>query len=77
MPVTFPTGRLRLATRPAANGSPTPAKTTGNIEVAALAASVDGVPPAANSTVTRRPTRLDDRVWCRRDPAWPPRTRTE
>ncbi len=38
-PVTFPPGRVRVATRPTANGSETAAKTIGMVVVAFLAAS--------------------------------------
>src|SRR3954471_1571535 len=47
IPVTFPPGRLRLATRPKATGSLTEVNTIGIIVVAALAASAAGGPPAA------------------------------
>jgi hypothetical protein len=40
----LPPGRARLATRPARTGSPTPTITIGIVVVAALAASVGGVP---------------------------------
>jgi hypothetical protein len=39
IPVALPPGRLRLATRPNATGSPPVAKTIGMVAVAALAAS--------------------------------------
>ena len=42
-PVTFPPGRARLATRPAATASPTDAMTIGIVVVACLAARVPGV----------------------------------
>jgi hypothetical protein len=51
MPVTFPAGRLRLATRPTLSGS-LPIQTIGIVEVAALAASPVTVPPAARITAT-------------------------
>ena len=57
MPVTFPPGRLKLATNPSRSGSLTAEKTIGMVEVAAFAASAAGDPPAANSTVTLSPTR--------------------
>jgi FlaG/FlaF family flagellin (archaellin) len=41
--VALPPGRLRLATRPIATGSPPMAKTIGMVAVAALAASVASV----------------------------------
>ena len=56
MPVTLPPGRLRLATRPNATGSPPAAKTIGMVVVAAFAASAAAVPPAT-ITATRRRTR--------------------
>src|SRR5262245_39777614 len=56
MPVTLPPGRLRLGIRPAPMGSPTAEKTIGMVEVDALAASADGVPPAAKRRATRNPT---------------------
>ena len=45
IPVTFPPGRLRLATRPSATGSLVDENTTGIVEVAALAASEQAVRP--------------------------------
>jgi hypothetical protein len=44
-PVTFPPGRLRLATRPNRTGWLIPAKTIGIVEVAALAASAETEEP--------------------------------
>ena len=44
-PVTLLPGRLRLATRPNATGSPPAANTIGTVVVAALAASAEAVFP--------------------------------
>jgi hypothetical protein len=44
MPVKFPPGRARLATRPTLTGSSPVMKTTGIVDVAALAANIEGVP---------------------------------
>ena len=52
IPVTFPPGRLRLATRPAVTGSSPVTNTTGIVDVAALAARAVGGPPAVASTLT-------------------------
>jgi hypothetical protein len=56
LPVTFAPGRLRLATRPNATGSPPVVKTMGMVVVAAFAASA-AVVLAATITATRRRTR--------------------
>src|SRR5262249_734445 len=56
IPVRLPPGRARLVTRPSLTGSSDTTKTTGMIVVAALAANVDGIVPAA-ITATRRRTR--------------------
>ena len=53
-PVTLPPGRLRLATSPSLTGSPPMMKTTGMVEVAALAASAGAEPPTARITATCR-----------------------
>jgi hypothetical protein len=55
-PVAFPPGRARLATRPAATGSPMMAMTIGIVPVAVLSALAAGVPPVT-MTSTLRPTR--------------------
>src|SRR5450631_814959 len=57
--VRSPSGRLRLATTPALIGSEPVTKTIGIVEVAALAASAEGMPPAGAMTETLRPTRSD------------------
>src|SRR5262249_48360476 len=44
MPVRFPPGRARLATRPTLTGSSPVMKTMGIVDVAALAANVEGIP---------------------------------
>jgi hypothetical protein len=54
-PVTFPSGLLRLVTRPCSTGSALNVATTGIVVVAALAANAAGSPPVAASTVTGRP----------------------
>jgi hypothetical protein len=56
LPVRFAPGRLRLATRPNATGSPPVPKTMGMVVVAAFAAKAAGV-PLATITATRRRTR--------------------
>jgi hypothetical protein len=43
IPVMFPPGRARLATRPVPTGSPAKAITMGMVDVARLAAVTDGV----------------------------------
>ena len=52
VPVTFPPGLFRLETRPMPTALLAAVKTTGIVDVAALAASADGVPPAASNTET-------------------------
>jgi len=42
-PLALPPGHARLATMPARTGSPAAAKTIGMVEVACLAARIDGV----------------------------------
>src|SRR5262249_17479126 len=54
IPVALPPGRLRLATRPSATGSPPTAKTIGMVAVAALAASVASVLTGVAMTATCR-----------------------
>ena len=54
-PVTLPPGRLRLATKPAATGSPPIAKRIGTVGVATLAARGATSPPLATNTTTCRP----------------------
>ncbi len=44
LPVTLPPGCARLCTRPARTGSPIEIATIGIVEVAILAARLDGVP---------------------------------
>src|SRR5262249_33430148 len=44
MPVRFPPGRARLATRPTLTGSSPVMKTMGIVDVAALAANIEGIP---------------------------------
>jgi hypothetical protein len=56
MPVIFPPGRLKLATKPNLMGSAPVTKTMGIVEAAALAASTAGGPSAA-IMVTFRCTR--------------------
>ena len=56
MPVRFPPGRAKLATRPALTGSLPMRKTIGIAEVALFATSA-GSSPAARITSTLRPTR--------------------
>jgi len=56
-PVMFPPGRARLATRPAATGSPEVTNTIGMVVVAAFAARAGGVPANAAITATLRETR--------------------
>jgi hypothetical protein len=56
-PVMLPSGRLRLATRPAFTGSAPTSNTIGIVEVAAFAARAETVPPAAKMTSTFRRTR--------------------
>jgi hypothetical protein len=64
MPVRFPPGRLRLATRPNATGSPPVPKTIGMVAVAAFAASVVPGPSAAFSGRVRAwSLELRDAVW--------------
>ena len=58
MPVMLPPGRLRLATRPCATGSPPVLKTIGIVVVAALAANT--ALPKVEITATRRRTRSAD-----------------
>ena len=53
-PVTFPPGRLRLATRPAFTGSNAETKTIGIVEVLAFAASAGSAPPEVAITATLR-----------------------
>ena len=50
-PVTFPPGRLRLATSPNSTGSPPVTNTIGSVDVAGLAASAEAV-VFATSTLT-------------------------
>jgi transposase len=84
-PVTLPTGRARLATRPNLIGSPPTMKTMGIVEVAAFAASGEGtLPTARNSAPVADPgkvriggERCTDpsrarqlRVWCMGRPRW-------
>src|SRR5215510_12036584 len=52
-PVTFPPGRPRLLTRPAWTGLSPVVNTTGIVEVAALAASAAGGPPAMMTATLR------------------------
>jgi hypothetical protein len=56
MPVMFPPGRLRFATRPSWMGSAPRLKTMGMVDVAAFAAIVAGAPPIGTITATRRLT---------------------
>ena len=64
-PVTLRPGRARLATRPTPTGSPTPAKTTGIVEVASFAARAGGVPPAVKirSTLSRTRSAVPSPPW--------------
>jgi hypothetical protein len=55
-PVRLPPGRARLATRPAATGSPPIMETIGIVEVALFAASDERSPPLAAIPSTLRPT---------------------
>ncbi len=55
VPVTLPSGRARLATRPAPTGSPTPTMTMGIVAVAFFAAS------DAPNAASLRTTRCEDR----------------
>src|SRR5229473_2894892 len=50
IPVMFPPGRLRLATKPRSTGSPPNVETIGIVAVAALAASAAGSAPTETST---------------------------
>jgi hypothetical protein len=54
VPVRFPPGRLRLATRPNATGSAPVPKTMGMVVVAAFAASAASLPTAAITATRRR-----------------------
>ena len=56
MPVRFPPGRARLATRPSLTGSSPTTKTMGIVVVAALAADAARMPPIATITATWRRT---------------------
>jgi hypothetical protein len=49
-PVTLPSGRLRLLTKPSLIGSPPVTKTIGMVLVAAFAANAEGVFPTITST---------------------------
>ena len=51
-PVTFPPGRLMLATRPSRTGSPAVTNSIGIVRVAAFAASADSDPPTVTMTLT-------------------------
>jgi hypothetical protein len=53
-PVTFPFGRLRLATSPEATGSAPVSNTIGIVAVAPLAARAALMPPGAANTFTPR-----------------------
>src|SRR6516162_7871652 len=57
IPVRFPPGRARLATRPMLTGFSATPKTTGIVAVAALAASAARLPPGVAITATWRRTR--------------------
>ena len=57
LPVRFASGRLMLVTKPFSTASPPDTKTTGMVEVAALAASVGKTPPKVAITATRRRTK--------------------
>jgi hypothetical protein len=54
VPVRLPPGRFRLATRPSWTGSPPISKTMRIVVPIAFAASPDGSPPVAASTLTGR-----------------------
>lgn len=54
MPVTLPSGRLRLAMMPVVTGSAAVINTIGMVEVAALAARPGSLPPAAMIRATWR-----------------------
>jgi hypothetical protein len=54
MPVAFPPGRARLATRPIFTGSAAVENTIGIVEVAAFAASAAGVNAVAITVTLRR-----------------------
>src|SRR5262249_29016558 len=56
-PIALPPGGLTLWTRPALTGSPPNRNTIGMVEVARLAASAAGSPPAVVNTLTPRLTR--------------------
>src|SRR5262245_38369199 len=51
-PVRLPPGWVRLTTSPTSTGSTATAKTIGMVAVAALAATAEGLPPAATITAT-------------------------
>src|SRR5262249_41924871 len=57
MPVAFPPGRLRLATRPCLTGSPPPVKTIGIVAAAALAGGRGPGPSGAPIPVLGRRTK--------------------
>jgi len=56
-PVRLPPGLARLGTTPSLTGSSPTMKTTGSVEVAALAADMAGTPPLATITLTCRRTK--------------------
>src|SRR6516162_7406282 len=62
-PVTLPPGRLRLATRPSLTGSPPVTKTTGTVDVTALAANAERVLQTIRATCwrTKSATRVGNR----------------
>jgi hypothetical protein len=68
MPVTFPPGRARLATRPCLTGSSEVVKTIGIVAVAAFAA-ITALPPVEAITATRRRTR--SAITAGRQSNWP------
>src|SRR5215211_3154492 len=57
VPVAFPPGRARLATRPSLTGSRPPVNTIGIVGVAVLAANAGSPPPVATITATGRRTK--------------------
>ena len=58
MPVTFPPGRLKLATNPSRSGSLTAEKTIGMVEVAAFAASAAGGPARSKQYGDFKPDKI-------------------
>src|SRR5207247_1524047 len=57
MPVRFPAGRARLATRPTLTGSSPVMKTMGIVDVAALAANIEGIPAGVITVTTNKISR--------------------